>query len=273
VDTLDPRLLRVGIEVGGAIKLYEDLSINVGGTKFANANQNEAEIKIANLDRATMDYLLTATSPFNRPRRRTRIQVEAGRVSTGHSLVFVGDITTAIGGQPPDVTISLKAATGDYDKGVIVARSQPALAPLRNIAQQVATDMGLSLVYEAAQKQIANWSFTGAASKQVDLLGQMGRVNAYVDDGALIVKDYNAPLRGRVKVLNMASGMIGVPEFTETGVKVKMLFDSQVVVGGLLRIESKINQAANGDYTVSKLSFDLSNRDTSFYYEAEAVRA
>lgn len=270
---LDPRLLRISIEINGQLKTYEGLAITASGTKYANANQNECEVKITNLDKATRDYLLTETSPFNKNKTRKLLRVEAGRESTGYSLVFQGDITNAIGAQPPDITMTLKAATGDFAKGKIVARSQPKVTPLRNIAARVAQDVGVSLNFQAAAKQIANYSYTGSAVKQVDALGKTGRVNAYIDDGALVVKDFNVALLDRVREVNIDTGMIGIPEFTETGIKVKLLFDNQTVLGGALRVRSILNPAADGLYTVFKLGFELANRDNPFYYIAEAVRS
>lgn len=270
---LDPRLLRIGIEISGQLKTYEGQAMTASGTKYANANQNECEVKITNLDQATRDYLLTETSPFNKNKTRKILTVEAGRVSQGYSLVFAGDITSAVGGQPPDITMTLKAATGDFAKGDIIARSQPGVTPLRNIAARVAQDLGLALDFQAKAKQISNYSFTGSAVKQVEQLGALGRVNAYVDDRALIVKDYNATLVRRVRTLNLDTGMIGIPEFTEQGIKVKMLFDNQTVLGGGLDVTSKLNPAANGVYTVYKLGFELASRDTPFYYIAEATRS
>lgn len=270
---LDPRLLRISIEINGKLKVYEGLAMTASGTKYANANQNECEVKITNLDQATHDFLLTATSPFNKNKKRKLLMVEAGRESTGYSLVFAGDITSAVGAQPPDITLTLKAATGDHAKGKIAAHSQPAVAPLKNIAANVAKDLDLNLTFEATPKHISNYAYTGSTVKQVEHLGNMGRVNAYVDDKTLVVKNFNAPLERRVRDLNLDTGMIGIPEFTEHGVKVKMLFDSQTTLGGGLRIKSKLNPAVNGLYTIFKLGFELASRDTPFYYIAECTRA
>lgn len=270
---LDPRLLRISIEVNGQLKSYEGLAMTASGTKFANANQNECEVKITNLDEETRDFLLTQSSPFTKDKKRRLLRVEAGRVSSGYSLVFEGDITSAVGSQPPDIQMTLKAATGDHAKGQIVSRSQPGTVPAANIASRIAQDLGLTLVNQANSKQIANYSYTGSAAKQVDALAQLGRVNAYVDDGALVIKNWNVPLANRIRIVNMDTGMIGIPEFTETGIKIKLLFDNQTVLGGALRVQSKLNPAVNGDYTVSKLGFELASRDTPFYYIAEGTRS
>lgn len=272
MDRLDPRIVRIGIEVNGALKEYDGLNVIASGCKYANASQNECEVKISNLDKPTRDFLLTETSPFNRNRRRKLLRVEAGRQSTGTALVFEGDITAAAVTQPPDITVTIKAATGDYSKGVIVARAAGAATPLRTLAQQVARDLGLSLLFEARDKLVSNYTFTGGALKQVNRLGEYGRVNAYVDDRTLVVKDFNAPLVGNTRVLNLETGMIGIPEFTDRGVKVRMLFDNQTKLGTGLQIESRINPAVNGRYTVYKLAFELASRDVPFYYIAEAVR-
>jgi hypothetical protein len=169
--------------------------------------------------------------------------------------------------------LTLKAATGDYAKGVIIATSQPAISPLRNVAAKVAADLGLALRFEAKAKQISNYTFTGSAAKQVEHLGNMGRVNAYIDDKTLVVKEFNKALERQVRDLSLDSGLIGIPEFTEQGLKVKMLFDNATTLGGGLRVSSKLNPAANGVYTIFKMGFELSNRDTPFYYIAECTRA
>lgn len=271
---LDPRLMRVGIEVGaGRIKWYDQkFAITASGTKYANPIQNECEVKINNLDTATKDYLLTETSPLNKNRTRKRLIVEAGRVSTGLALVYEGDICSTTGTQPPDVQVCIKAKTGDFQKGNVISRSKNGKTQLSTIAKGVAADLGLQLDFQAKDKQISNYSHSGAALKQVDRLGTTGAVDAYINNGVLVVKDLNIPLRSKVRVLSLETGLIGIPEFTEQGIKAKMLFDNQTDLGYGLDIKSVMNPAANGVYSVYKLGFELTSRDTPFYLIAEAVR-
>lgn len=272
MQELDPRVVKVGIEIGGSLKTYEDLNIVVSGTKYANANQNECEVQISNLDKATRDFILTETSPFNKNRKPKKLIVDAGRVSYGTSRIFVGDITSSNVTQPPDITINLKALTGNYAKGDIIARNQPAQMSLKKISEQVARDLGVNLDFQATDKNIANYSFTGGALKQIDKLGEAGMVNAYLDDTILIVKDYNVPLTGKMRILNLDTGMIGIPEITEQGIKVKFLLDNQTTIGSAIQITSKIYPAVNGTYVIYKLGFEIATRDTPFYWIAEAKR-
>lgn len=272
MQDLDPRIIRVGIEIDGQLRTYEGLDITASGTKYANPLQNECEIKISNLSREVRDYLLTETSPLNQRKVRKSIILEAGRVSYGTSVLFRGDITSVVGGQPPDITLTIKAMTGNWDKGNVVSNSQPGQAQLSKISEQAAKDMGLKLDFQAKDKSIANYSHTGAAIKQVDRIGTAGAVSAYIDDDRLVVKDIDMPLTGRTRVLSLDTGMIGAPEFTEQGIKVKFLYDGQTALGGALDITSVMNPAANGRYQIYKLQFEVASRNTAFYWIAEAKR-
>lgn len=270
---IDPRIVRIGIEVNGILKTYEDLNLKASGTKYANANQNECEVVITNVDKATRDFILSETSPFNGNRTPKRFIVEAGRKSYGYSRIYSGVVASAVPTQPPDINVTLKALTGNDKKSEIVARNQPGQASLKRIATQVATDLGVALLFQAQDRQIANYNFTGGALKQVDKLGEVGRVNAFIDDDSLIVKDNNRAIANTARILNIDTGLIGIPEITEQGVKVKFLLDNTTTLGGALRIQSKIYPAVNGDYIIYKLGFDIASRDTPFYWIAEAKRA
>jgi len=269
---LDPRIVKVSIEVNSLVKTYEGIAITASGTKYANSLQNEAEITLSNLDKSTQDYILTQTSPYNLNRTAKTVIVEAGRVSYGTARVYSGNIVTSIVSQPPDVKITLKCLTGNFFKNTIIANAQGGLVSFQQASESVASQLGLALKFQANDKNLSNYSYSGSALQQVDNLGQVGGVNAYVDDNSLIVKNAFVPLTGTLRILSADSGMVGIPEFTEQGIKVKFLLDNKTTLGGALRIESKMYPAANGDYVIYKLGFDIANRDTPFYWIAEAAR-
>jgi len=270
---LDPRIVRIGIEVKGVIRYYSDLAISASGTKYANATENECEVKITNLSKEVRDYILSETSPFIKSTTPKRLILEAGRVSTGTAVVFIGDIISATVSQPPDIDLVIKSATKSDAKGDVISRSKADTTDLSKIAKDVAKDLGLSLLFEAKDKKIANYSFTGASIKQVERLANAGGVNAFIDDDKLIVKDNNVAINGKSRTLNLETGMIGIPEITEHGIKVKCLYDNDTQIGTALIIESKLNPSASGMYIVYKLGFDIANRDNPFYLVLEAKRA
>lgn len=273
MNQIDDRLVTVGLEINGVLKKYTGLSIHASGCKYADPTQNECEVNIANLDNATMNYLLTATSPFNPNRTPKIITVSAGRVSYGESLIFQGDITACVPSQPPEVILKIKALTGDFQKGNIISRSQPPVAQLSQVAQQIAYDNNLTLNFQATDKSISNYTFTGGALKQINKLQDVGGLDVFSDNNQLIVKNHNVPLKNKVRILNLDTGMIGIPEVTEQGLKVTFLLDNQTVLGGALQITSKLYPAVNGLYTIFKLNFDITSRGVPFYWVAECVRA
>lgn len=269
---VDLRRVRIGIEVSGRINWYEGLKARVTGTKYANPEQNECTAVITNLSRATRDFLVTEASPFNSNPTPKKLYIEVGRVSTGLTRIFVGDIVSAEPSTPPDIELSISAKTGDASKGKLTAKSGGAQSKLSAIAKSIADDLGVDLDFQADDKNIGNYTHSGPELKQVDLLQQAGGVSAYLDDGKLVVKNAGRPLNGRVRILNKNSGMVGIPKPTEKGLKVTFLIDAETVLGGGLRLQSQINPAANGDYVITQLSFDVATHDTPFFYTALATR-
>jgi len=278
--SLDLRLVRLSLEINGQLKVYNAEADGVGpalqiestGCKFASPLQNEAEVKIFNLSKSDRDYLLTECPPFNKNRTPKKLILEAGRVSTGLSKLYEGNITTCTLTQPPDIGLTLKCQTGAYQKGKIVSVSRPGVSKLSDIARGVASDNSLSLNFEGDDCSVSNYCHAGSALGQVPRLEDAGNYDAYVDDGALVVKNRGVPLKGQMRVLNAASGMIGTPEPTEHGVKVLYLLDNQSKLGGALRIESALYPALNGNYTIYKLEWSVSTRSTPFYWIAECSR-
>lgn len=272
----DPRLLRVGVEVGKELRWYEGLSIECSITKTTGASSdNDASIKITNISRETRNLILTETSPWNTLRSRKQVIVEAGRQSYGYSRIFVGDITAATPSQPPDIALTLTARTNSYNKVQPISKSYAGLVSTQKIAQDIADSMGLSLSFEATPKQVGSYAFTGAKSKQLDRLAEMGGVVAYIDDGRLVVLDSGSPLAQTEKqtnVLSLESGMVGIPEVTEQGIKVKMMFEPFSKCGGEIEIKSVMNPVADGEYIIFKMTYDIANRSDQFYTTLECYK-
>lgn len=272
---IDPRIIKVGITVNEELRIFDKLAITAQGAKYASATQNETTIKIANLDKDTRDFLATEGTPLNRLKRRPRqrIFVEAGRESTGVGLTFLGDITIVNVSQPPDIWTTIKAVTGQWHKGNVLSTSESPISTLSSIAKKAAGSLDLSLIFEADDKQIANYGFSGAATKQIDHLAQLASTDVFVDDDNLIVKNANSPISGRSRIVSAETGMVGIPEFTDFGIKVKTFYDIDTRIGDEIEVISKIYPASNGKYIIYKLDFDISNRDIPFYYIIETRRA
>lgn len=270
--TIDPRRVVVTLEIEGSLNVYEGLDIRARGQKTANPLQNTCEVSISNLTKEHRNFILTETSPFNKSKKPKRLIVEAGRVSTGLTRLFYGEITTSEPTQPPDIGLNLKAQTGSFVKGKVVTRQGPKTQSLKTIAGRVAKDVGASLQFEATDKQIANFAFAGGALRQIDALATAGGVDAFLDDEVLVIKNRAAPIVGRIQELSQDTGLVGLPEVTEKGIKVRMLLNNSTVVGGGINLKSVLNPALDGLYSIYALDFEVANRSQEFYFVASCER-
>ena len=270
---LDPRIVRIGLLIGDNLTFYEGLSIYASGTKFTSTNQGQAVITILNLKRDTREQLMQAANPFNSNPQRKSVIVEVGRVSYGASILYQGDIFRVQPSGKPDIGVSLKCLTGYYDKRSILSRTFGALSSLSEVAKQAALDNGLSLSFEIQDKNIGAYTFTGSAFQEIVNLESLALSDVFVDNGTLYVKEAEKQKTGAtIKVLNKNTGMVGIPEGTENGVRVSMLYDPVVQIGGRIRLTSEINPVLDGDYIVYMLEFDITSRDNPFYLHAECRR-
>src|SRR5690606_6348985 len=105
-----------------------------------------------------------------------RLILEAGRVSTGLHRIFVGDIYAGEPSSPPDVDVVLMAKTGNAWNEKVTVVSGAEMQKLSNIARRVADDLRVTLDFQATDKNIANYSFSGTANKQILRLQDAGQV-------------------------------------------------------------------------------------------------
>ena len=270
---LNPRIVTLGIEVNGVLKTYSStFQISAHGIKFANFNNNQAEISIDNVDNETLTYILTETSPFNANLTPKRVFLYAGRESYGTSLVYAGNIITSSVSQPPDIRLTLKCLTGNFHKGNIAAISYSANITVSQAAALIADNLSLGLDFQANDKTITNYSSSGSAYEQLRYLANTGLIDVFIDDNILVVKNRNLPLTNSVKLVDIDNGMIGIPVLTEHGITARFLVDNVTRVGGLIAIKSIRYPYMNGNYIIYKLGFEITSRDTPFYYIAECKR-
>lgn len=271
MSELDPRIVRLGIQIENQMRFYDNLAITASGQKFANPNQGECNVTISGLEREVRDYILTETSPFNSNRSRKSLVLEVGRESYGTSVVYRGDIFRSMPGARPDHIIQLRCLTGAYNQGQIVTRQAAPQDSLRTIAAGVARDNGLSLQFEVSDKLISNYSHAGSAQAEIELLREISGADVFVDGETLVLKNRNLPIAGGAFVIDRSAGL-QVPRFSEQGIIVTFLFDPRIKLGSEIDVRSEAYPTASGRYVIYKLSYNIANRESHFHYTAEARR-
>lgn len=265
----DPRIVRIGIEISGETNYYEGLYITAQGTRYGSDANNECQVRIDNLTREHRDYLLRITSPYfliGSP--VVHISVFAGRKSYGTSLVYYGQVTRSSITQPPDIGVILNCLTCfDQTTNIVSYASGPKIS-LKSLSQVAASTLGLTLNFQATDKQITNFTLSGSALNYVSQISDAGNVDVSIDNKSLIVKDQGVPITSPIKKISQETGMIGIPEITESGLVVKYLFDNNTVLYQTVNITSLLNPSVNGNYQLYKLGFDISSREVPFYWIA-----
>lgn len=264
---LDGRVLKIGIEINGQMKFYESAAATAKIVKTSDGKQNSCQITLDNLLLETIDYLVTETSPWNPNQKPKLITVMAGRQSTGVETIYNGDVVLAEPSMPPDRRLTMKALTQNGAKYKWASRSSPKTTQFSELCKGVAKDYDLTLRFEAKDKTVANYVYNGPVGKQIQKLEQVGDVDCFIDDDFLVVKDLGKGMKGEVRVISSATGMIGNPVLDDKGVKVRMLFDPSIKLGQQIEIQSSVNKAANGQYVIYNWAASLATHENDWYLD------
>lgn len=246
----------------------------------------DAKISVANLSKEDIEYLSTCMSTYVEPERQKKLSIYAGYEDTGYGLIFQGDIIQAKPDGLPDTWLNIEAKTNYFNRQNIITFSTDSPVTSEQMAQNIATQLGVSLSWKSrCKKLIDSFNFAGAKAKLLDELNKYGDFIAFLDNGVLKVidKDEEPPAQeskkssadssssggGAVKLINLSSGLIGVPQATEYGAKFKVLLDPALNPADWVCLESTLFPAMNGFYQIYDLKFDFSSQDKNFYCEIE----
>lgn len=279
MSAFDDRLVTLEIEIEGeTFSFDQNYYILATGTKFTDGSLGECAVRIDNISKKTRDFLVNKTSPWIVPRSYVNMTLSVGRKSKGPFVLFRGQASATNPSQPPDIGLTFTSLTMSALLGNIGTLNAGATTTLKAIAGQIAAQLpnpvtgqpGIPLDYQATYNpNIRNYSFNGAVIKQVDKLNSMGGINAFIDNNVLVVVDAGQARLGGPIIVNKLNGMIGVPEVNELGVSARILIGDEIRPGDAVTIQSDLNPAANGTFTVYKLGFDVASRAEPFYWNLD----
>ena len=260
-------MINLTITVGEDTFTYDQsYYIIATGTKFINGNYGECSLRIDNISKQTRDFITTKTTLWRTPRTQASMSLSVGRKSTGVFQIFNGNVMICSPTQPPDIGLTIRGLGTSSIFTVPQAFTAPAMSSLQSICIQVAFNNGLALIFETTKNpMIENYQFTGTPEKQIELLNNLN-VIAYKENGNLIVKDMGTARKIPTIQINTNNGMVGVPEVTDVGARAKMLIKNNLELMAPCTLTSASNPAANGNYSIYKLSYEISSRETPFYW-------
>ncbi len=255
------------------LKRLEGLAIRGTVNRKAGSLQSDAKLSVANLTQSDVEFLTTFTSPYVRPKVKKRINIYAGYTNTGWGQIFSGDITKALPSDMPDTWLNIEAQSLYYSNRIPISYGNTNTTS-KELAQSIVNNMGLSFEWQAtSQKTIDVFNFTGSKAGLIREYNNLDDVTMFEDNGVLKVVDKitKPPSDNRsVRVISKDSGMIGIPEPDQYGVKVKCLLDPSFAPGQWVKVESVRLPAINGFYQIYELGFDFASREQQFYCNISA---
>lgn len=176
----------------------------------------------------------------------SRVVIQAGYEGGAFGIVFDGTVKQfGIGKEnATDVFLDIKAADGDlgFTTGLISRTFAAGTSP-REMMDAAALSMGLKLV------DFPNNTFVGDLARGRVLFGMARAAAQGIADTVLSTWSFTGgqlqviPLSkykaGEAVVINSMTGMIGIPEQTDQGVKVRCLLNPRIGVGARIRLNNK----------------------------------
>jgi hypothetical protein len=177
----------------------------------------------------------------------TRITLQAGYIAN-YGVVFDGNAKQIIKGSDnnTDSFLEIQAADGDaaYNFAIVNATISAGASQRDQIeaAAKVMKAKGVTtghIEVEGETRLPRGKVMYGMSRDYLRQSAASSGASWTIQNGVIQVVPKTGVLPGEAIVLNSATGLIGVPEQTSTGVKFRSLLNPQMLVGGAVRIEQK----------------------------------
>lgn len=218
----------------------------------------QAQLRVYGLPLTLMNQLATLGRVLAVGERNS-VQVEAGDDDTGMSVVFQGTIQDAYADMngAPDTMFVVNAFTGLQEAlkpaDPISIRGS---ADVSNLMSGLAVKMGLLFEDGGVQAKLADPYFPGTFRDQVTAIAAAANINQLIDAGTLAIWPAGGERKGLIPKISAATGMVGYPAYTNTGIMVTTLFNPSINYGMNVEVESEILPAC-GKWNVYGVTLEL----------------
>lgn len=227
---------------------------------------NRLQVKLYNLSEDSRAFL---------HRDGTTIQAFAGYDSIDNvELIGTGEVTRIKpeGGQGGDRVTTIECSDGRGAYNSRVHKSWGSKISAKSIIKDVAKSMGadeadLEAVDDVELPQ--GLTLDGKARDAMDQLTSSVGADWQIERGGLIVLPKGEPSSRRAILLSDGTGLIGSPQRTKKGIKVKALMNARIRIRRILRIDS---MDVEGFWMVRSYTHDLDTHGQNWYTTAEATR-
>lgn len=218
---------------------------------------NSAVIRVYNLAQDTVGQIKGEYS---------QVTLSAGYEEGNYGVIFQGSIKQFRTGKegPVNTFLDILAADGDigYNQGVINATLAAGTTPLQRIQAVVQAMPGVTDGYTPlfTNQNIPNLRgkvLFGMARSHLRGLTSTLDATWSIQDGKVQILPLTGYLPGEAVQININTGLIGVPEQTDGGIRVQSLLNSQLRIGGLVQLNnSEIMQLMQQNPDAAPIRFD-----------------
>ncbi len=187
------------------------------------------------------------------------VVLSAGEEGGSMSVVFRGTINFACvdAANQPDVCFRVMAIAGLFDRvKPVSAFSAPGSSDVADVMGQLAKTMGLTLENSGVNVKLTDVNLPGTAIQQVAGLARHAGIEWTLDDQVLAIWPAGQPRQGAATIISPATGAVGYPAFTASGIIVTTEFQNTLKFGAKINVQSELQQA-RGDWFVHYIEYAL----------------
>lgn len=238
---------------------------------------NSADIRVYNVSKMTADAIRqTVPTP-----EFTRVVIQAGYAGN-YGVIFDGEIKQVRRGRESqlDTYIDITAADGDsaYNYSFLATSLAAELTSPANQVETIVKDMAKHGVKKGYVPDLDTNAlprgkvFYGMSRDEMRKISFTTQTSWSIQEGSVQMVPLAAYMPGEIPVISAATGMVGLPEQTQNGIKVKVLLNPSIKIGQAIQIDNasiqqyRYNLALNQQ--AANFASSLSNKldDDGLYY-------
>lgn len=217
---------------------------------------NEAEIKVYNLDKNTVNQI---------QKEFTRVTLQAG-YQNNFAVIFDGNVKQIKSGRDNGTDSYLHIFAGDGDDAYNFAvvnktisagstQDDQAKAALDSMPNVSGGDIQLQNKTKLARGKV----MYGMARDYLRQTADTDKSAWSIQDGKLQIIPIDGLAKGTAIILNSKTGLVGTPEQTNDGIRVRALLNPQIKIGGAIKIDESDIQLATIQSKTSTEKTDKAN--------------
>ncbi len=211
---------------------------------------NNATIRVYNLAASTVQNLVNGGE-------YTQVTLNAGYVNGNYGVIFTGTIKQFRVGKETatESYLDILAADGDigYNQGFVNQSIAKGSTPLQTIDRLIGAMPTLSsdnsyspIITQQNIPSIRGQVAFGMARARLRNVVSNLDATWSIQQGKIVVVPRTGYLPGEIVQINIANGLIGVPQQTAEGIKIRCLLNSRIRIGGLVQLNNdEIAQTLN----------------------------